>query len=187
MRISPLLKDILYLIPYPLAFLLVAVFYTSGVLSAIQALALGSIVLLFALLSAFFRYSSMGLLLFVIILSIPFFVIEFALIYADLGIISANGVKPDALDYLYFSVVTFTTLGYGDFQPTEAARLFAAVEALVGYVVLGVFVSVLIVVAQRHENRRATRSAIRRKALLRHDPLELKARVTRREKTSGDE
>jgi voltage-gated potassium channel Kch len=38
----------------------------------------------------------------------------------------------DFTNYLYFSTVTFTTLGYGDFRPCESARLLAAVESLLG-------------------------------------------------------
>lgn len=45
---------------------------------------------------------------------------------------------------LYFSVVTFTTLGYGDFRPTKNARAFAAVKALFGYILLGILVSTII-------------------------------------------
>ena len=44
-------------------------------------------------------------------------------------------------DSLYFSVVTFTTLGYGDFIPTEFLRLFAAGEALFGAITLGFLVA----------------------------------------------
>lgn len=45
----------------------------------------------------------------------------------------------------YFSIVTWTTLGYGDVQPTKPIRLAAALEAICGYffmaVVLGQFIS----------------------------------------------
>ena len=41
---------------------------------------------------------------------------------------------------IYFSVVTWTTLGYGDFHPSEQIRLLAASQALLGYVFLGVIV-----------------------------------------------
>ena len=34
------------------------------------------------------------------------------------------------LIYLYFSVVTFTTLGYGDFRPIGGCKILASVEAL---------------------------------------------------------
>lgn len=48
------------------------------------------------------------------------------------------------LTSLYFSVVTFTTLGYGDFQPaTPAAQFFAGVESLVGSLLMALFVFTL--------------------------------------------
>lgn len=52
------------------------------------------------------------------------------------------GMFDDFLTSIYFSMVTWTTLGYGDFVPTNAARLYAAFEALIGYLYLGLFVSV---------------------------------------------
>lgn len=51
---------------------------------------------------------------------------------------------------LYFSVVTFTTLGYGDIQPSNAAtRALAGVESLLGAALIALLVFVL--------GRRATR------------------------------
>jgi hypothetical protein len=47
-------------------------------------------------------------------------------------------------DALYFSVVTLTTVGYGDFAPqTDAGKLFTAVYALVGIGILLAFVTTL--------------------------------------------
>lgn len=44
------------------------------------------------------------------------------------------------LDCLYFSVVTFTTLGYGDLTPFGLSRIFAACEAFTGSFSLALFV-----------------------------------------------
>ena len=41
---------------------------------------------------------------------------------------------------LYFSIVTWTTLGYGDFTPPPELRLVAAIQALVGYLFFGLSV-----------------------------------------------
>jgi len=46
-----------------------------------------------------------------------------------------------ALDHLYFSYVTFTTLGYGDIQPIGICRGLSAAEAVLGYVFLGALVA----------------------------------------------
>ena len=45
---------------------------------------------------------------------------------------------------LYFSVVTFTTLGYGDISPTGFSRIFAAIEALIGAFTIALFVVVFV-------------------------------------------
>jgi hypothetical protein len=45
---------------------------------------------------------------------------------------------------LYFSVVTFTTLGYGDLAPIGIARAFAALEAFMGSFTLALFVVVFV-------------------------------------------
>ena len=42
---------------------------------------------------------------------------------------------------LYYSVVTFTTLGYGDMYPRGVGRAYAGIEALVGYFVLATLAS----------------------------------------------
>lgn len=48
------------------------------------------------------------------------------------------------LETLYFSVVTFTTLGYGDLNPVGLSRLFAAIEAFIGSFTLALFVVVFV-------------------------------------------
>lgn len=49
-----------------------------------------------------------------------------------------------ALTSLYFSIITFTTLGYGDLQPDGAtAKAVAGIEALFGVVLIAVLVFVL--------------------------------------------
>ena len=47
-------------------------------------------------------------------------------------------------DALYFSVVTFTTLGYGDLTPIGPSRTLAALEAFVGNFALALFVVVFV-------------------------------------------
>jgi hypothetical protein len=41
----------------------------------------------------------------------------------------------------YYSVVTFTTLGYGDLSPNGFIKIFAACEAILGALTLGFLVA----------------------------------------------
>ncbi len=47
-------------------------------------------------------------------------------------------------DSLYFSIVTATTVGYGDFAPLGLSKALAGTEAMLGFAVLAVFVSKLV-------------------------------------------
>ena len=45
---------------------------------------------------------------------------------------------------VYFSIVTFTTLGYGDAQPIGNSRIISSIEALLGFVMYSSLVGSLI-------------------------------------------
>lgn len=45
-------------------------------------------------------------------------------------------------DYLYFSIVTFTTLGFGDIAPKPSFRLLASIEAILGAILMAMFIYV---------------------------------------------
>lgn len=49
----------------------------------------------------------------------------------------------------YFSIVTWTTLGYGDVIPLEDARPVAAIEALLGYVVMALLIAVVLAMLRK--------------------------------------
>ncbi len=65
-----------------------------------------------------------------------------ALIYFGGDGLSLQNISP--IDALYFSIVTFTTLGYGDIAPVDNFRMLAAFQALYGYLFMGLFVGLLI-------------------------------------------
>jgi uncharacterized protein YjbI with pentapeptide repeats len=71
-----------------------------------------------------------------------FVVLLFTGLYASFGEVAS---KPSNLfQMLYFSIVTFTTLGYGDIQPaTEVTQILAAVESFVGVLLMALLVFVL--------------------------------------------
>ena len=62
-----------------------------------------------------------------------------------LGIEDSQGIHVhDLAVAFYFSVVTITTLGYGDYHPHGWSLLFSATEALIGYVLLGMTVGIIV-------------------------------------------
>lgn len=46
---------------------------------------------------------------------------------------SGNPMTPTALDCLYFSIITWTNVGYRDLVPSEATRIIASSESLIAY------------------------------------------------------
>lgn len=68
-----------------------------------------------------------------------------AALYWCLGLVRLSGATypiHGLLQNLYFSVVTFTTLGFGDFEPVKTfwGMLFAASEAFIGMFMIALFV-----------------------------------------------
>jgi carbon storage regulator CsrA len=84
----------------------------------------------------------------------PFLLLYFALIYKSFGLIppGSDVISNDItwLDACYFSLVTWTTLGYGDFRPgDDTVKLFVMVEVLIGYVYMAVLVGKLLLMGAR--------------------------------------
>ena len=75
------------------------------------------------------------------------FVIEvFGKIFATIGLHPTAASDPAYVDHspdvaIYFSIITWTTVGYGDFVPTPSGRFYAAAEAFLGYIFMGVALS----------------------------------------------
>lgn len=72
-------------------------------------------------------------------------ILVFSLIYLEFGLLDGDGNKvAEPFAAIYFSIVTWTTLGYGDLLPTEQAKGVAAAEAILGYTYMGLFVVLLL-------------------------------------------
>jgi hypothetical protein len=67
----------------------------------------------------------------------------YAIIYQHYGLLNDTTPVTSPSDFLYFSIVTWTTLGYGDLKPTAACRLFAASEALLGYIAMELYLTLV--------------------------------------------
>ena len=71
-------------------------------------------------------------------------IITFALHHKAAGLIGPEGrFDPGYRDALYFSVTTFTTLGYGDLQPLPEMRLATSVEALTGMISVALAIPII--------------------------------------------
>ncbi len=73
-------------------------------------------------------------------------VIVFGLLYWATGGAVTSGPDPRPADFwesMYFSGITFATVGYGDFVPAPLMRLAALIEGALGVLTMGFFVVVL--------------------------------------------
>jgi hypothetical protein len=72
-------------------------------------------------------------------------ILAFALAYWATGGVLAIGTPEPAgpWECVYFSAVTFSTVGYGDYVPAPGARPLAVLEGLLGPLTIGFFVVVL--------------------------------------------
>lgn len=78
-----------------------------------------------------------------------FLAIAFGLLFYLLGEEAFDIAHKDSLGWspltmMYYSVVTFTTLGFGDITPrTSAAAALVMAEVVIGYLMLGILISIL--------------------------------------------
>ncbi len=68
-------------------------------------------------------------------------ILAFGLIYwaGDHLVYLSQPVEPSILDSIYFSIVTFTTVGYGDYHVVGAMRFVAGTQALIGSALMALF------------------------------------------------
>ena len=64
-----------------------------------------------------------------------------------------SGGDMTRVDFLYFSLSSLTTLGYGDIVPLSGpARIFSALESVFGVLYLAIFISALVASPQKRES-----------------------------------
>lgn len=79
----------------------------------------------------------------------------FALVYYVLanhvgfGALGGN-IDHDILDYVYFSVVSYSSLGLGDVYPTGGLQLLVGVEAITGLILIGWTITFTYIVTERY-------------------------------------
>lgn len=103
-------------------------------------------------ISKWFKHNKQLFIILVYCSIVIFYVAGFGEIYhsmatADPGAFSYSIDKPAEYSrYLYFSIISFTTIGYGDITPVSAgARFLVCVEAILGSIVNVIFIAILFV------------------------------------------
>jgi voltage-gated potassium channel Kch len=71
---------------------------------------------------------------------------------------AAANVLPDFETSLYYSLKSYTTVGYGDVLPPTSWRLLGPIEAAVGVLMLGWSTSIIVAAVQRIYNSRSASS-----------------------------
>lgn len=105
----------------------------------------------------------------------------FALIYwalPDAQFRIPDGAGTDYGSWLYYSIVTITTLGFGDYTPAHAwAQLVTAIEVMWGLVILGFFLNAVgsmkseIDIESELEKQRRLHAAAEHDKLMKHIPI----------------
>jgi hypothetical protein len=79
-----------------------------------------------------------GVVLAAHILEAGLYAAAYYVLHTQFGMGGLGGhLEGDLLDYFYFSMATYTTLGIGDLHPSGVMRLIAGIESLNGLVLIG--------------------------------------------------
>ncbi len=89
-------------------------------------------------------------------------ILLWALVYVELP--GRAGLKNYA-EAIYFSMITLTTLGYGDVTLSENWQLLAGMEAMVGIMVFGLTTAILFAVVQKSWHIQQSKSKVKTQAI----------------------
>lgn len=93
------------------------------------------------------------------VIEIVLYAVAFYLMHGHLGLGTIAGATGEGLmDYFYFSITSYTTLGFGDVYPSGPIRIVVGIEALNGLVLIGWSTSYTYLAMQRFS--RAARHTI---------------------------
>lgn len=62
----------------------------------------------------------------------------------------AGNISHDFMEYIYFSAVSYSSLGLGDVYPTEGLQLLVGVEAIIGLMLIGWSVTFTYLVTEKY-------------------------------------
>jgi hypothetical protein len=101
-------------------------------------------------------------------------------------IVDSKAESPREIEAVYFSGITFTTLGYGDIEPRSTSmRLLALSEALTGFALISLAVTYLVSLTAALERKRAVALSFYHQARQGADVAGLLGSFTRRGRCVG--
>lgn len=108
---------------------------------------------------------SLGWLIAAILATILLFAVGYAYLSADGQLVFTYPTEahPNFLDSVYFSIVTISSLGYGDIRPMGATRVLVGLEVLMGLAFLGLLVAKISSVKQDYILRRMYEGVVDRR------------------------
>ncbi len=89
------------------------------------------------------KISLLGLLGYFVITVILFAIIYCSFTPGENGIKTSQEINFNIWQGLYFSIVTISSLGYGDMQPLGYSQLFAVIEVILGLTLMGMLIAKL--------------------------------------------
>ena len=137
-------------------------------------------------LAAWFKHRKQLVILLVYSAITIFYVVGFGTLFYQM---SVDPMNPNAFSYsfegertvgtfVYYSIVTFTTIGYGDIAPlSRAARFLTGFEAMLGMIINVVFISILLIFIssfQGQAQKKEVEEIEREEAMISREEKELK-------------
>ena len=96
-------------------------------------------------------------LIFTHITEIIIFAVGYQLILLEPGFGTISGVEsPTFVDYIYYSSVVYTTLGFGDLIPQGLVRIFTSIESLTGLSLVAWSTSAAFIEIQEMNRKKST-------------------------------
>lgn len=78
-------------------------------------------------------------------------VLVFAILYKEVGILASYGETHDPNAALFYSIMIWTTIGFGPYLPTDGARVLTSLQAFLGYFFMAIIFAVFLDILKKNK------------------------------------